>query len=134
MKMRADPNHVLMSDVLKGNVPSLEGEGTPLGLQMPVTVIVEKNVAGASTSLLGILKGVLLGQEPEIEFRCELKEALDILDAPNLLIGRFEMHFDQRIVSVPGPFLVKQARLDEIVPEDQLCTLGLHLTRTRAVG
>lgn len=129
MQMKADTGHVLMSEALKGNVPALESEALPQAIDQHVIVIVERIVAGATTPLVGVLRGVLLGPEPELEFRCELKEALDLMEASNLSIGRFELHHGQRVLSVPGPFSVKAARLDEIVPEDQLCALGLHMTR-----
>lgn len=119
-----------MSETLRGNVPFLEGEELPRAVDQHVVVILERIVGGASTPLVGVLRGVLLGPEPELELRCELKEALDILEASNLSIGCFELHHGQRVLSVPGPFSIKAARLDEIAPEDQLCALGLHMTRT----
>lgn len=129
MQMKADTGHVLMSEALRGNVPSLEGEALPQAIDQHVIVIIDRIVGGVSTPLVGVLRGVLLGAEPELELRCELKEAIDLLEASGLSIGRFELHHGQRVLSVPGPFSVKAARLDEIVPEDQLCALGLHMTR-----
>ena len=135
MQMKADTGHVLMSQALRGQVPILDGESLPNAIDQHVVVIVERVIGGASVPLVGVLRGVLLGPEPELELRCELKEALDLLEAPNLSIGRFELHHGQRVLNVPGPFAVKAARLDEIVPEDQLCALGMHLTkRDRPVG
>lgn len=127
--MRVDTGHVLMSEALKGTVPSLEDEALPRAIDQHVVVIVDRIVAGTSTPMVGVLRGVLLGPEPELELRCELKEALDLLEAGDLSIGRFELHHGQRVLAVPGPFVVKQARLDEITVDDQLCALGLHLTK-----
>lgn len=129
MQMKADTGHVLMSETLRGNVPALEGEELPPSIDQHVVVIIDRQVAGKSLPMIGVLRGVLLGHEPELEVKCELKEALDLLEAGNLSIGRFELHHGQRVLTVLGPFVVKQARLDEIVAEDQLCALGLHLTR-----
>lgn len=129
MQMKADTGHVLMSEALRGHVPALEGEALPQAIDQHVVVIIERIVAGTSTPLVGVLRGVLLGPELELEIRCELKEAIDLLEASNLSIGRFELHHGQRVLRIPGPFNVKAARLDEIVPEDQLCALGLYMTR-----
>lgn len=127
--MKADTGHVLMSDVLKGQVPELEGEVPAAVVDRHVVVVIEKVVSNESTAVIGVLRGVLLGAEVELEFKCELKEALDILETKGLSIGHFELHHDQRVLQVPGPFIVKAARLDEISPVDQLCALGLHMTK-----
>src|SRR5271165_4679128 len=132
MEMKAEPAQVLMSDVLRGQVPELEGEQRQIEeLQAKhVLVVAEKATAVKTEGLVGILRGVLLGPEPEIEFRCDLKEALAILKANQLSFVKFELHYgDDVIVPIPGPFNVKAARIDEISPTDELCTLGLHLVR-----
>lgn len=129
--MKADNDRVLMSEALRGQVPELEGEAqVPAELVLnAVTVVAEKRIGDKVTAMVGVLRGVLLGSEPEIEFRCALDEALDVLEASQLSFGGFELHRGDRVVQIKGPFLVKAARLDEIVPGDQLCTLGLHLAR-----
>ena len=129
MEMKADPSHVLMSDVLKGQVPELDD--TPVGTlpDKHVIVVAERLIGDKSTPMVGIMRGVLLGPEPELEFRCALNEALDILEANALSFPKFELHHGERIVLIQGPFVVKAARLDEILPNEQLCTLGLHLAR-----
>lgn len=128
MEMTADTSHVLMSDALRGQVPGLDGD-VPAPSAQHVIIIAERMIGDKSTPMVGVLRGVLLGVDPEIEFRCELKEALDVIEAQNLSFGRFELHHAERIVHVPGPFIVKAARIDEISPSDQLCTLGLHLVK-----
>lgn len=131
MEMKFDNSHVLMSEVLRGQVPSLEGEHPVDQLaHQHVVVIAEKVVGGKAEGMVGILRGILLGTDPEIEFRAELREALEILKATNLSFNRFELHLGESlVVPIPGPFIVKAARIDEISPSDQLCTLGLHLSR-----
>jgi hypothetical protein len=131
MEMKADNAHVLMSEVLRGQVPELESEHPVDQLaHQHVVVIAEKIIGGKTEGMVGVLRGILLGTDPEIEFRAELKEALEILKANNLSFSRFELHLGETlVVPIPGPFIVKAARIDEISPQDQLCTLGLHLTR-----
>ena len=132
MEMKADKSQVLMSDVLKGQVPELEGEHPvdQMHAATQVILIAEKIVGGKTEGMVGILRGLLLGQDPEIEFRTDLKEALFILKANQLSFTKFEIHYGEDIVvPIPGPFVVKAARIDEISPADQLCTLGLHLTK-----
>lgn len=130
MEMKADTNHVLMSDVLKGQVPELEGEHPVDQLHgKHVIVITERVIGDKVDGMVGILRGLMLGENPEIEFRCDIKEALAILKANSLSFNRFELHHGEDVVPVVGPFIVKAARIDEIVVQDQLCTLGLHLQR-----
>jgi len=120
-----------MSEALRGQVPELEGESqvTPEMLNKTVTVIVERRIGDKASSMIGVLRGVQLGAEVEIEFRCDLVEALDVLEAKQLSFGRIELHHGERVVPIVGPFVVKGARLDEITFDDPLCTLGLHLAR-----
>lgn len=130
MEMKADTNHVLMSDVLKGQVPELEGEHPVDQLHgKHVIVITERVIGDKVDGMVGILRGLMLGENPEIEFRCDIKEALTILKSNSLSFNRFELHHGEDVVPVVGPFIVKAARIDEIVVQDQLCTLGLHLQR-----
>lgn len=131
MEMKADTDRVLMSEALRGQVPELDGEAqvTSELLGRTVTVIADKRIGDTKTAMIGVLRGIQLGAEVEIEFRCDLGEALDVLEAQQLSFGGFELHHGDRIVPIKGPFLVKAARLDEIVFDEPLCTLGLHLAR-----
>ena len=132
MEMKADPSHVLMSEVLRGQVPELEGDQQldPLAAAKHVVVIAEKVVGNKVEGMVGILRGILLGAAPEIEFRADLKECLEILKTSSLTFSKIELHYGEEIVvPIVGPFIVKAARIDEISPADGLCTLGLHLTK-----
>jgi len=136
MEMKADTDRVLMSEALRGQVPELDGEPqvAPEIINRAVTVIAEKRVGDKVTAMVGVLRGIQLGTEVEIEFRCELAEALDVLEAQQLSFGGLELHHGERVVPVKGPFVVKGARLDEIALDDPLCTLGLHLARPQRVA
>ena len=128
--VQPDTSRVLMSDVLKGNVPELEGdvtEGVPNNRH--VVVIAEKVTAVKKEGLVGILRGVFFDTEPEISFRIELDEAMGLVEAPALSFNSFELHHGERIVKMPGPFIVKAARIDDISAQDQLCTISLHLMK-----
>lgn len=131
MEMKANPNNVLMSDVLKGQVPELENE-LPIDQVhgKHVVVIAQRTIGDRTDGMVGILRGLLLGESPEIEFRCEIKEALEVMQANSLSFSKFELHHGvDTVVPIPGPFIVKAARIDEISAQDQVCTLGLHLQR-----
>jgi hypothetical protein len=130
MKVKTDVDQILMSDILKGQVPELDGEHIDELRNKHITIVAGKTIGTKTESMVGILRGIHVGQEPEIEFRCEIKEALDIIEASQLSFSGFALHHgEDRIVQIPGPFIVKAARIDEISPVDQLCTLGLHLMR-----
>lgn len=131
MEMKAKTDHILMSEVLRGQVPELEGVHPVEQTEIKhVVLICERVIAGNVDGMVGILRGILLGQDPEIEFRADLRESLEILRASNLIFNRFELHYGEDVViPIPGPFIVKAARIDEISPTDHLCTLGLHLTK-----
>jgi len=132
MEMKADSSQVLMSDVLKGNVPELDGDAPVDQYQgKHVIVIAEKMTGGGNKveGLVGILRGILFDVDPEIEFRIDLKEALDIVEAQQLQFNRFELHHEERVIQIQGPFIVKAARIDDISAQDQLCTISLHLKK-----
>ena len=129
MEMHADPSHVLMSDVLKGQVSELDDVTVEQLKSEHVIVIGDMCIGPKRTAIMGILRGVLFDVDPEIEFRINLEEALGIIQASELSFAKFQLHHGVRIVEMPGPFLVKAARLDEIDATTQLCTLGLHLKK-----
>lgn len=133
LTMNANTSHVLMSDALRGQIPELEGEERPDPFEgKHVVVVAQKVVGNASTGLVGVLRGVHLGVEPEIEFRIDLSEALGLVQAQDLSFNGFELHHgESTVVKIPGPFIVKAARIDEISPAEQLCTIGLHLMKQR---
>lgn len=125
-------DRVLMSDTLKGHVPSLEEDIDKFEeVQSKHVVVVAEKISGAQrTGLVGILRGVSLGVETEIEFRIDLREALEVIETPGLSFGRFALcHGEDKEIEIPGPFLVKEARIHDISVKDQLCTLGLHLVK-----
>lgn len=136
--INANTSKVLMSDVLRGNVPELEdavedASEKQVAEYHAVIVLAQKSIKDPNRPppqpFAGILRGVLFGLEPEIEFRVEMKEAMDIIEAPDLSFDGFELHHGERIIKMPGPFIIKAARIDEISPQEQLCTLGLHLKK-----
>ena len=133
-KVQPDTSRVLMSEILKGNVPELEGDGeeAPVDLNVGhVVVIATKRTAGSTqlSAIVGILRGVLFDVDPEIEFRVQLTEAMDIIETPGISFDGFELHHGERIIKIPGPYNVKTARIDEIAAAEQMCTLGLHLKK-----
>lgn len=133
MQMKADTSHILMSEMLRDQVPELDGEQLEEITAKHVTIIAERLVAGKSDPLIGVLRGIVTGDKPELEFRCEVSEALKVLQTKDLSFGRIELHHgEDTVVRLDGPFDVKAVRIDEILAHDQLCTLGLHLAKRTA--
>lgn len=128
MEMKADPSHVLMSDVLKDKLPDL-AEQVENARKKHVIVVGHMVIGTKTEGITGILRGVLFGAAPEIEFRIQLESALTIIQTSNVSFAKFELHHEERIVDMPGPFTIVAARIDEILAQEQMCTLGLHLKR-----
>lgn len=126
-----DTPHVMMSEALKGQIPIIDDENALFeqAQEKLVIVVAEKLSSNKSTAVVGALRGLLLGADPEIEFRCELGEALSIIEEQSLVFNNFELRHGERKIKLPGPFVIKAARIDEISALDQMCTLGLHLSR-----
>lgn len=123
---------VLMSDTLRGQVPSLEEHDNDIEhMQLKhVVVVADKHVGANRSGLIGILRKIELGIETKIEIRIDLSEALDVIEAAGLFFGGFELcHGEERIVKIPGPYIVKCANICDISVPDQLCTLGLDLVK-----
>lgn len=130
MPMVADKSHVLMSDVLKGRVAELDARDDVSELMDDhVMVVAERVIKGAIDTMTGILRGVMFGIEPELEMRVDIKQAMEVVKAEDLSFKGFRLEHGDSVVEVPGPFVVKACRFDEISAEDQLCTLGLHLKK-----
>ena len=122
-----------MSETLRGQVPELDDENVADIDEIQshhIIVVADKIVNGARTGLVGVLRGLMLGVEPEIEFRIDIDEALDLINTQGLMFGNFELcHGEKKSVKIVGPFVVKSARMEDISVQDQLCTLGLHLVK-----
>jgi len=116
-----------MSDILKGQIPDIDADVIATEEKKAVIVIATAVVGNKVEPIVAILKGVLFAVEPEIELRIGLEEAFNVIQASNLTFNQLDLHLGERIVPMPGPFVVKQARIDEIM--DQMCTLGLHLKK-----
>lgn len=124
-------DRILMSDTLRGNVPALESDGQVQDVEADnyVFVTAEKISNHERVAVVGILRGIELGLEPQVEMRLSIVHALDIIETPGLLFGGFELKTLDRVVNIPGPFKVKSARLFDIDTLAQMCTLGLHLVK-----
>ena len=130
IEVQPDTSNILMSDVLKGNVPALD-ETTVEAMPQDrhVVVVADKVTASKREGLVGILRGVLFDADPEIGFRVELDEAMKLIEEPGVSFASFELHHGERVVKMPGPFTIKTARIDDISAQDQLCTISLQLKK-----
>ncbi len=132
MEMKADPSRILMSDTLRGQVLDLDNADDVDDLaHRYVTVVAARRLAGQLNPMTGILRTVLFDIEPEIEFRVELSDAFDLVQADKQTFDCFELHHGTRIVNLVGPFTAKAARIQEIDVRDQMCVIALHLNRTK---
>jgi|SRR5579863_509824 len=134
-EIRAETSKVLMSDVLRGQVPEeIEDEavnGAVDALEKSViSVVANVQVGkGKATAVCGILRSVLFEKEPELEFRVTLDDALAVVSAEGLQFLGFELHRGDQVIKSPGPYDVKGARIDDIDAAAGLCVLSLGLRR-----
>ena len=130
MEIKTDPSRLLMSDALRGRLPEeLENEAAETLEQSAVHVIAKFTVGDTGLAVIGLLRTVLFETEPELEFRTTLDDALTVVSAKSLQFQGFQLQYGDRTVDVPGPFLIKGARIDDISVGDQLCVLALGLKR-----
>lgn len=132
MELKADPSRVLMSDMLKGQVPDLDSEVFDNLAGGGIYVVIDRRVAGQQLPLSGVLRSVLFDEVPELEMRVELAEALAVVQANELSFEGVELqHGEKTTVQMPGPFKIKAARIQEIDVPNQLCVLALQLHRVK---
>lgn len=124
-----DTARILMSEELRGRVPDLEDEQLEELSSMVVYVIADRVFGSTKAPMSGILKTILLGKEPEIEFSCELSDALLSIKTDGLRFDGFELHHGEDTIPIPGPFLVLAARIHDIDSVRQTCVLALSLKR-----
>ncbi len=124
-----DNTRVLMSEQLRGQVPELEDDQMEELSNKFVYVIAARKFAEKPAPMSGILKTVLLDKEPEIEFVVELSDALFSIKTDGLCFDGFELHHGEEIIEIPGPFLVKAARIHDIDAIRQTCVFALSLKK-----
>jgi hypothetical protein len=133
MEAKADTSRILMSEALRGQVPELEGEAETLQ-QEAVIASAMVQIGGKKTAIVGVVRFFLLGAEPELGFKVQLDDAFEVASAEQLQFLGFEVHHGERVLKVPGPFIIKDALVDEIDPASQLCVLSLGLKRPPRVA
>ncbi len=130
MELKANPSKILMSDALKGQLPDFEDEKVARMSEQYVHVIIDRWVADKPVPLVGLLRSVLFDTEPELDVKVDLIEALEVVKSTDLMIKGFELqHGADTTISVPGPFSVKAARIDNIDAMTSTCILMLQLQR-----
>jgi hypothetical protein len=134
-EIKAETSKVLMSDVLRGRVPEdLEDEAVATAADTlqgsVISVIANVQVGrGVTTPVCGILRSVLFENEPELEFRLTLDDALAMVSTEGLQFLGFELHYGDKQIKSPGPYTIKGARIDDIDAANGLCVLSLGLKR-----
>jgi hypothetical protein len=122
-------NQIMMSDSLKSQVGDIDSQMMDQLNDQYVHVIADRTIGGHQEPLIGLLRSILLDVEPEIEFKVELFEAMKTIKSNDLGFLKFELHHGEDIVTIPGPFKVKAARIQDIEPKTQMCIIALHLRR-----
>lgn len=139
MEIKAAKEGMLMSDVLMGNVPALENGDDQMLAELErkyvhvIGFMHKKNdpllaIAGEST-LIGLLQSVMFGEMPEIEYKVELSEALDVVSS-DAVFSRFEMHLGDKETVLKGPFAIKASRIIDINAEQSTCIIMFQLDRS----
>lgn len=132
MDVTVNRSKLLMSDSLRGHVPELEDEQQVVPTDAdPVSVVISAQFGQKATAIVGLLRGVLFGTDPELEVRLQLDEALDVVSSPNFAFLGFAVHHGDREVKVMGPFLVTAVRIDDVNANEGLCTLSFGLKRNQ---
>lgn len=122
-------DRILMSETLKGQVD--EDYGTAME-PVFVTVVGQYQTPAKKNAIVGSLVSVEFEACPVLEFRTMLDEAFTIVNAPDLSFLAFELHLGEKedITKMPGPFTVVSAKIHELDPTNQMCTLKLTLQRS----
>jgi len=120
-----------MSDTLKDHLPDLESDVVDQLQDQYVHVVADRRIGAKSLPITGLLVSVLFDVQPEIEFKVELSEALITVSANTLSFVSFELHHGETTVPIPGPFIVKAARIQDIDALNQMCVLSLQLQRVQ---
>jgi len=134
-RIQPETSKVLMSEVLRGQVPAeLEDEAIVQAADQlegsVVTVVANIQFgSGKGTAVVGHLQSVLFDVEPELEFKVTLEDAFNVVSAAQLVFQGYELHYGDRVIKAPGPFLIKAARMDHLDVRNGLCVLGLGLKR-----
>lgn len=126
MEMKTNRSFLLMSDDLKDRISDDQQAGDVPAF---VIVIADRVTAGAEKPIVGVLRTVLFDQEPEIEFKVMLSEAFSVINSNHQYFKSFELQNGEDKINMPGPFVVKAARIQEVDPKDQMCVLALSLKR-----
>lgn len=98
-----------------------------------VIVVIDRRVAGEMRPISGILNSVLLDEKIELDVKIQLTDALDVLQTTGTqrIVG-FELHHGERIVPVnKGTMMIVAARLQDIEPKTQMCSLAMQLAPER---
>lgn len=127
-EIKTDPSKILMSDVLKGQVEDFDDSIEKMEM-MSIYVIVDRTIGPDKFKpFSGILRGISLGIDIEIEMRMSLTDVIDIISENSISIEGFELHQGENIIKkVFGSFVSKTIRVDEIDVINDLCVFGLQM-------
>lgn len=127
-EIKTDPSKILMSDVLHGHVDDFDDSMQMLGMSI-IYVIIDRSIGLNKTKpFSGVLRGISIGVDVEIEMRLSLADAIEIIAEDKISIDGFELHQGENIIKKSvSPFVSKAIRIDEIDAVNGLCVLGLQL-------
>jgi hypothetical protein len=123
-------NRILASKELVGQIPDaqIDDELERLASGM-IMVVADRIVDGKQLPITGVLSSVLFDNKPEIEIKMNTDDAFDVIEAQKQHFNTFELHKNERVVELKGPFLVTAARIQDIDSKTSMCVLALQLER-----
>lgn len=127
MELKVNTSKILMSDVLKDKLPEHESDAVDELQEKYVHVVADRYISGKQSPMAGLLVAVLFDTIREVEMRVELAEALLTVKADAVMFAGFELQHGDLTVPIPGPFLVKAARIQDIDVLNQTCVLSMQL-------
>lgn len=131
--MEADNSRVLMSDSLKGQIPDIEEQQQALiDRLIKVTATWKSGDDDKLKTIVGSLRTVMFGQDPEIEFRALLEDVLDIVSANNVVFTSIELKHVDRTVHLPANLKVTAARIldfESTLEDFPMCTFAIGFQR-----
>lgn len=128
--MPENDSRILASKELVDQIPDAQIDDELERLASGMIMVVADRIVGKKQApITGVLSSVLFDVKPEIEIKVNTDDAFDVVEAQEQHFNTFELHKEERIVSLKGPFLVTAARIQEIDPKTSMCVLALQLER-----
>ena len=120
---------LIMSEELVGQIPDLDEEN--LGRLISNLIIVSIHDENTGFEISNPVSAILFSNEPEIEFKISIAEAINILTNKEKLhkIPSIKILHDNKVSIIEGEFYLDLAKILDINLNDQTCILALGLKK-----